>query len=84
MKKIIVGFYLFILSFSYSFAKNTGMVSLLGIMPARPLSMAESFVAVSDDINSLHFNPAGLSYMRKMEGITSYKQGISDTKYYLN
>ncbi len=29
------------------------------LIPARPAAMGESYVAVSDDINSIFYNPAG-------------------------
>jgi long-subunit fatty acid transport protein len=47
---------------------------------ARATGMGESFVAVSDDISSLHWNPAGLVQFKE-NGLTfSYTQWFVDTK----
>ncbi len=44
---------------------------------ARPLGMGEAFTAVSDDVNALLWNPAGLSTIKKAEASTMFNQGIA-------
>ncbi len=47
---------------------------------ARATGMGESFVAVSDDITSLYWNPAGLVQFNDMGVTFSYTQWFVDTK----
>src|SRR3989339_1112789 len=48
---------------------------------ARPLGMGEAFVGLADDINTLQFNPAGLSNILNKEIGAMYFKGLSDTGY---
>lgn len=63
--------------------QRTGTTSLQFLKigtSARATGMGESFVAVSNDISSLHYNPAGLVSFQE-NGITaSYTQWFVDTK----
>ena len=63
--------------------QRTGTTSLQFLKigtSARATGMGESFVAVSDDITSLHYNPSGLVAFEN-NGITaSYTQWFVDTK----
>ncbi|MFZ1322847.1 MAG: PorV/PorQ family protein [Ignavibacteria bacterium] len=63
--------------------QRTGTTSLQFLKigtSARATGMGESFVAVSDDISSLHYNPSGLVSFKE-NGITaSYTQWFVDTK----
>ena len=45
---------------------------------ARPVGMGEAFVAMSDDVNSIYWNPAGLSKIRFSELTVSYLKYIID------
>lgn len=63
--------------------QRTGTASLQFLKigtSARATGMAESFVAVSDDISSLHWNPAGLVAFKE-NGVTfSFTQWFVDSK----
>ncbi|MDD5688251.1 MAG: PorV/PorQ family protein [Elusimicrobia bacterium] len=48
---------------------------------ARPLGMGEAFVGLADDINTLQFNPAGLSNLSNNELGAVYSKGLADTSY---
>ncbi len=39
---------------------------------ARPSGMGKAFVAISDDVNALHYNPAGLVQVQKFMFLTTY------------
>lgn len=63
--------------------QRTGTASLQFLKigtSARATGMAESFVAVSDDISSLHWNPAGLLGFKENGMTFSYTQWFVDTK----
>ncbi len=47
---------------------------------ARPFGMGEAYVAVSDDINALFSNPAGLAGIQKKELTTMYFKGLADVQ----
>ncbi|MFH1373495.1 MAG: PorV/PorQ family protein [bacterium] len=48
---------------------------------ARAMGMAEAFVAVSDDISSVYYNPAGLTYLYGREAAFTYVQMPADIGY---
>ncbi|MDD5688253.1 MAG: PorV/PorQ family protein [Elusimicrobia bacterium] len=48
---------------------------------ARPLGMGEAFVGLADDINTLQFNPAGLSNISCKELGAIYSKELVDTGY---
>jgi len=57
------------------------LLSLDGLMGARPTGMGETFTGLADDINALHYNPAGLSFLIKPEFSTMYLTGLADSHY---
>ncbi len=57
------------------------LLSLDGIMGARPTGMGETFTGLSDDINALHYNPAGLGFFIQPEFGTMYLAGLMDSYY---
>lgn len=63
---------------------NTGNTSLpmlsIGI-DARASGMGEAMVAVSDDINALNWNPAGLADIKKMELTYTHSQFLADLMF---
>jgi len=61
MKSVILGGVVF-LSLVIAAASN-----LFACWGARPLSMGGAFIAVSDDVHSIYWNPAGLSKVKKFE-----------------
>lgn len=55
-------------------------LEFLKIVPsARPAALGESFVALSDDINAVYFNPAGLGFIIQPELQASHMLGLGDT-----
>jgi len=57
----------------YSASPGGTGAQILRITPtARPSAMGDAFTAVSDDINGLFFNPAGLNYILDREVIFSH------------
>lgn len=64
------------------FADNTnGSVSGIALRQstgARPFAMGGAYVAVSDDLNALFWNPAGLASITKRELSAMYFKGLSD------
>lgn len=49
---------------------------------ARAAAMGDAFAAVADDINSIHFNPAGLAYVEDAAYQFSYTKWLVDTAFY--
>jgi hypothetical protein len=49
---------------------------------ARPVGMGDAFTAVSDDINAIFWNPAGLTSIEKMAYTFSYTQWLVKSKVY--
>ncbi len=48
---------------------------------ARAMAMAEAFTAVSDDITSVYYNPAGLTYMYGREAALTYISMPADVNF---
>lgn len=46
---------------------------------ARPMGMSGAFVSVSDDINALYWNPAGISMVRQKTVMGSHSVWLADT-----
>lgn len=56
--------------------------SFLKISPgARPIAMGNAFTAVSDDLNALAWNPAGLASMKKREAAFMHAELFEGTRY---
>lgn len=49
---------------------------------ARPVAMGDAFAAVSDDINSIFWNPAGLTHVERVAYTFSYNQWLAESKLY--
>ena len=63
-------------------AYGTTAAEFLLLSPtARGVALGNSFSALTTDISSLHFNPAGLSQMARPEMQASVTNYIADTKY---
>jgi len=76
---ILVAFF-FACSVSVCLAAGTsGAIILRQTSGARPLGMGEAFVALADDVNALHFNPAGLALIRNYEISVMYLNSLVDT-----
>ncbi|MDI6640823.1 MAG: PorV/PorQ family protein [Elusimicrobiota bacterium] len=57
-------------------------LEFLKITPgARPTALGEAFVALSDDINSVSFNPAGLGFNFQSEFQATYSLWLAEIKY---
>jgi len=48
---------------------------------AREIGGGEAFVAATDDVNAIYWNPAGLVYIESKEFTTYYLDGLVDTSY---
>lgn len=48
---------------------------------AKAIGMGGSFVAVSDDITAMYWNPAGISRLSKKTGIVSHNNWIADSDF---
>ena len=62
-------------------AGTSGAIILKQTSGARPLGMGEAFVAVADDVNALHFNPAGLAQIKRHQISVMYLDSLVDTWY---
>ncbi|OGS43922.1 MAG: hypothetical protein A2539_03545 [Elusimicrobia bacterium RIFOXYD2_FULL_34_15] len=99
MKKIFITIFCILYFCKLSFCDSlgtTGAQFLKVGMGARPLAMAGAFSAVSDDINSIYYNPASLTRSEKREVSATYLKyfedvnagflgysGIINTKHYI-
>ncbi len=61
-------------------AGSTGAQFLNTPVNARIVSMGGAFTAVSDDVGSIHSNPAGLALLRQQQISAMYQKQISDLK----
>jgi hypothetical protein len=59
---------------------TSGAQSLEVELGVRPAGMGGAFVAVADDANALHWNPAGLSQVKYMELSTTDVQNFEDMR----
>ena len=69
MNKIIKTLLILLLLANVASAKSALDPGIAGV-GARPMGMGRSFVAVSDDVNALFLNPAGMAFQRSW-GVTS-------------
>jgi hypothetical protein len=72
-----------LISISCFAEESRGTVSGLTLrqgVGARSFGMGEAYVAVSDDINALFSNPAGLAIIQKKELTTMYFKGLADVQ----
>lgn len=64
------------------FAALRSGAELLNIgIGARPVSMGGAYTATANDINSIHWNPAGLASMKTREIAATHAEWLLDTKY---
>lgn len=85
LKKLLPLIYgLFCLTFvnQLVFSAGTAALQFLKInTSARVMGIGETFTAIGDDINSIHYNPAGLSFMREKQLTLSHLEYIQGIKY---
>jgi len=60
---------------------TTGAAFLKIGLGARPAALGGSYVAVADDLNAIHYNPAGLSQLDKTEVSATYLNYFQDINY---
>src|SRR5258708_5756670 len=48
---------------------------------ARAIGMGEAFTAMSDDVSSLYWNPAGIALLNQSQGSFMYNQSLKDLTY---
>jgi len=88
IRNSILGSLLLLLAFlpvlSQAANKNVGTSGAqflkLGAGP-RPTAMGDAFVGLADDINSVNYNPAGLSYISRPEIMAMHTQLFQDLNY---
>lgn len=66
---------IYVVSFSYAGFKFEGV-------GGRPLGMGGAFVGLADDINTLYYNPAGLSKIQQRVETYMYSQKLEVLKYH--
>ncbi|MFH0948644.1 MAG: hypothetical protein V1833_06595 [Elusimicrobiota bacterium] len=62
--------------YSSPFTLHAGAFDNVGLN-ARPVGMGNAFTAVSDDLNSIYYNPAGVGKVNKQQIIFSYRDFYS-------
>lgn len=78
----VIAIFLSMLFTAPVFAKGERAVDLAKItVGARQASMGSAFVGLADDINTLAFNPAGLSLLQRMTLSGSYNDWIGGSSY---
>ena len=78
IKIVSLLFIVWLLSLTLSHATITGLEFLKIVPGARPAGLAESFVALSDDINAVYYNPAGLGFIIRPELQATHMIGLAD------
>ncbi len=87
MKKI---FYLSFIIFIYSLELNSQSISKTGTtsakflnipIGARAIGMGGAFVSTADDATAMYWNPAGISNLKKMEGVISHTSWLADISF---
>ena len=81
MRKVILIFLVFICAVSLSVAAGTGASFLKIGVGARAIGMGSAFCAVADDVNAIHWNPAGISQVSQKSVSAMHTQWITDIKY---
>jgi len=70
---------------NFSFAQDkvgTSAAPFLGIsIGPRATAMGGAFVAVANDVSSLYWNPAGISYMRKSHAMVTHSKWLLGTDF---
>lgn len=86
MKKILIIISIIIL-LSENIFSDIGLIGTTSnnfikiLLPAKPASMGETYVAIADDINAIQYNPAGLSKMMLSEISLSYINWFQEIRY---
>ena len=57
---------------------TSGALVLTQGLNARALAMGESFTAIGGGLASMHYNPAGLGFMRTRQASVLFKRGMAD------
>jgi len=80
---LLISLFILLISLNYIFAGSsiTGGITLKQTLGARPLGMGEAYISLADDINSIFFNPAGLTKISVTEISATYMNNIADTFY---
>ncbi len=84
LKKLVVSVLslIIITGFTYAGTKGSASALFLKISPdARGTAMGESLTALSDDVNAVHWNPAGLGFASGIQVSFTHLVWIFDTSY---
>jgi long-subunit fatty acid transport protein len=80
-RKIIAILTLLIVPTSSWAGMTTGARIMNYPVSARVLGMGEAFVGLADDVNAIHYNPAGLNLIPNQQIGITYLKGLYDTFY---
>ncbi|MEW6103278.1 MAG: PorV/PorQ family protein [bacterium] len=76
-------FFIFLLFAPYCFAKEAGEVGGQVLKlggHSRPIGLGEAFVAISDDVSAIYYNPAGLVQLKDNEITLTHMNRIIDIR----
>lgn len=79
LKKSII--LIFLSVFCVSIVFSQGSYILTETVGARALGMGEAFTAVSDDVNAIYWNPAGIALLARPEFGAMFLENVEDSKY---
>lgn len=77
----LAAFFIFTPSCHIASALESGADFLNIEMGARPGAMGSAYTAMSSDVNSIYYNPAGLAFMNKREISFMHADGMLDNSY---
>lgn len=78
--KTILFCLIFIIQLVFS-AGTTALQFLKINTSAKVMGIGETFTAIGDDVNSIHYNPAGLSFMKEKQLTLSHLEYIQGIRY---
>jgi long-subunit fatty acid transport protein len=82
IRLIISGIIMLIANITYAESKGIAGAQFLKIgVGARPVAMGEAFCAVADDVSSIHWNPAGLVYLKNKELLAMHTDWFEEMNY---
>ncbi|OQX95421.1 hypothetical protein B6I21_05520 [candidate division KSB1 bacterium 4572_119] len=84
LKIVVIAIMIMVISYSFGFAQKpyrvgTTAANFLEIgYGSAGIAMGDAYVSVANDLSSVYWNPAGLSYMERSEAQFSYQPWIAD------
>jgi hypothetical protein len=78
---IVISFGIIVWASRIVFGENTGASFLKIGVGARAIGMGSAFCAIADDVNAVHWNPAGISQVSQQAVSAMHTQWITDISY---